>query len=95
MYLRDDAIRMAYDLTHGILTPMRKTTIYLDEADDALLTQEATRRGASRTELIRVAIRRMLDSEAAQPPRPRPLGRSGHSDTSARVDEILSESFGD
>lgn len=73
---------------------MRKTTIYLDETDDALLTEEATRRGTSRTELIREAVRRMLGSDTAQPPRPRPLGRSGHSDTSERVDEILSESFG-
>ena len=74
---------------------MRKTTIYLDEADDVLLTEAATRRGTSRTELIREAIRRMLSSEAAATGRPRPLGRSGHSDTSERVEEILSGGFGD
>ena len=74
---------------------MRKTTIYLDEADDALLTEEAGRRGMSRTELIREAIRRMLGTDAVTPRRPRPLGRSGHSDTSERVDEVLSEGFGD
>lgn len=74
---------------------MRKTTIYLDEADDVLLTEAAIRRGTSRTELIREAIRRMLGSEAAAPRRPRPLGRSGHSDSSERVEEILSEGFGD
>lgn len=73
---------------------MRKTTIYLDEADDALLSEAATRRGTSRTELIREAIRRMLSSEAVAPRRPNPLGRSGHSDTSERVEEILSEGFG-
>jgi Arc/MetJ-type ribon-helix-helix transcriptional regulator len=73
---------------------MRKTTIYLDEADDLLLTQAAARRGSSRTDLIREAIRRMLSAEAAPGRRPRPLGRSGHTDTSQRVDEILGEGFG-
>lgn len=73
---------------------MRKTTIYLDEADDLLLTQAATRRGSSRTDLIREAIRRQLGNEAASRRRPRPPGRSGHSDTSRRTDEILAEGFG-
>lgn len=73
---------------------MRKTTIYLDDADDLLLTQAAARRGSSRTELIREAIRRLLSTEAAPTGRPRPLGSSGHSDTSRRIDEILAEGFG-
>lgn len=73
---------------------MRKTTIYLDDADDLLLTQAAVRRGSSRTELIREAVRRMLTVETAPPRRPRPLGASEHSDTSRRVDEILAEGFG-
>lgn len=74
---------------------MRKTTIYLDGDDDARLTEEAARRGMSRSELIREAIRRMLGTGEASPRRPRPLGRSGHSDTSERVDRALSEGFGD
>lgn len=74
---------------------MRKTTIYLDDADDLLLRQAAARRGSSRTDLIREAIRRLLSAETAQTRRPRPLGRSGHRDTSRRVDEILAaEGFG-
>jgi Arc/MetJ-type ribon-helix-helix transcriptional regulator len=73
---------------------VRKTTIYLDDADDQLLRQAAARRGSSRTDLIREAIRRLLSTEAAQTRRPRPLGRSGHTDTSRRVDEILAEGFG-
>ena len=74
---------------------MRKTTIYLDETDDALLTELAARRGMSRTEVIREALRRMLGAEASPVPRPRPLGRSGHSDTSKRVDELLEEGPGE
>ena len=73
---------------------MRKTTIYLDEADDALLSRVAEQRGTTRTELIREAIRRMLRPEQEPVRRPRPLGGSGHSDTSERVDELLEESFG-
>lgn len=83
------AICMAYT------SPVRKTTIYLDAADDAMLTEAAARRGVSRTELIREAIRRMLGTDAEPVRRPRPLGRSGRSDTSGRVDELLDEGFGD
>lgn len=72
---------------------MRKTTIYLDAADDALLRQAAARRGSTRSELIREAIRRLLHAETAADRRPRPLGRSGHSDTSQRVDELLEDGF--
>lgn len=73
---------------------MRKTTIYLDDADDLLLRQAAARRGSSRTDLIREAIRRLLSTETTPARRPRPLGGSGHADTSQRVDEILAEGFG-
>jgi metal-responsive CopG/Arc/MetJ family transcriptional regulator len=73
---------------------MRKTTIYLDEPDDLLLTKEAERRGTSRTELIREAIRRMLAEDQPSRPRPRTLGHSGHRETSERVDAVLSEGFG-
>ena len=73
---------------------MKKTTIYLDDADDRRLSQAAARRGSSRSDLIREAIRRLLSAEAADAARPRPLGRSGQTDTSQRVDEILDEGFG-
>lgn len=73
---------------------VKKTTIYLDDADELMLRQAAARRGSSRTDLIREAIRRLLDNEATPTRRPRPLGRSGHSDTSRRVDDILAEGFG-
>jgi Arc/MetJ-type ribon-helix-helix transcriptional regulator len=73
---------------------MKKTTIYLDDADDLLLRRAAARRGSSRTDLIREAIRRLLSSEEAPVRRPRPLGRSGHSDTARRADDMLAEGFG-
>jgi Arc/MetJ-type ribon-helix-helix transcriptional regulator len=73
---------------------VKKTTIYLDDRDDLLLRQAAARRGSSRTDLIREAIRRLLSAEDTQSRRPRPLGRSGHTDTSRRVDELLAEGFG-
>lgn len=73
---------------------MRKTTIYLEEADDLLLTQVARRRGSTRTDLIREAIRQLLGHETTLPRRPRPLGNSGQADTSQRVDEILADGFG-
>lgn len=73
---------------------MRKTTIYLDDTDDTLLRQAAARRGSTRSELIREAIRRLLSAEASSIRRPRPLGGSGHTDTSQRVDELLDDDFG-
>ncbi|WP_029138199.1 ribbon-helix-helix domain-containing protein [Nakamurella lactea] len=73
---------------------MKKTTIYLDDTDDLRLQQAAVRRGSSRTDLIRTAIRRLLDSEEAPSDRPRVLGRSGHRDTSEHVDDLLAEGFG-
>ena len=80
--------------TYGTLGFVKKTTIYLDETDDVALSRAAARRGASRTELIREAIRSLLEREASPGRRPRPLGGSGHDDTSQRVDEILADGFG-
>ncbi len=73
---------------------MKKTTIYLDDADDQRLSDAARRRGTSRTEIIRDAVRQFLTDNEAPVRRPRTLGRSGHSDTSERVDDILAGGFG-
>ena len=73
---------------------MKKTTIYLDEEVDLLLRRVAARRGSSRTELIRTAIRELLMAESGERRRPRSLGSSGKTDTSTRVDEILKSGFG-
>lgn len=67
---------------------MNRTTIKLPEEVDAKLRHEAKRRGMTISELTREAIeihlapRRKLEAAAA--------GRSGRSDVSERIEEILS-----
>jgi Arc/MetJ-type ribon-helix-helix transcriptional regulator len=73
---------------------VKKTTIYLDDADDAQLREATARRGWSRSDLTREAVRALLSDETALPRRPRPLGSSGHHDTSERVDDLLAAGFG-
>lgn len=71
---------------------MKKTTIYLDETDEQLLRDAAARRGSSRTEFIRDAIREKAQHEVSAPRRPRPWSKgSGYTDTARRVDEVLGE----
>jgi len=68
---------------------MRRTTVKLPDDLDARLRQEAQRRGVTISELTRAAIeaqigagpRRRLGAAAA--------GRSGRSDISERVEEII------
>jgi len=65
---------------------MKRTTIKLPDALDAQLRHEATRRGTTISVLTREAIeahlgRRRLGAAGA--------GRSGRSDVSERVEEIL------
>lgn len=66
---------------------MKRTTIKLPDDLDAKLRHEAARRGMTISELSREAIeshvtpRRKLRAAAA--------GRSGRSDTSERIEEIL------
>lgn len=74
---------------------MKKTTIYLDDSTERRLAEMSRRRGRSRAALIRDAVERMIVDDGRPPRRPRPLGASGHSDTSAQVDEVLAEGFGE
>lgn len=80
--------------TYGMLQLVRKTTIYLDEADELLIARAAAERGTSRTDLIREAIRRHLGAEGARPRPDGPLGNSGRDDIARRVDDYLAEGFG-
>ena len=70
-----------------MLAYMRRTTVKLSDEVDARLRHEAQRRGMTISELTREAIqahlggRRNLGAAAA--------GRSGQSDISERVEEIL------
>ena len=70
---------------------MKKTTVYLDDADDQRLARVARRRGRSRAELIREAVARLLREEGIEASPQFALGSSTHRDTSSRVDEALAE----
>jgi hypothetical protein len=74
---------------------VKKTTIYLDDAADRRLVEISRRRGRSRAALIRDAVERMIIDDDRPPRRPRPLGASGHPDTSEQVDDLLAEGFGE
>jgi hypothetical protein len=68
--------------------PMRRTTVKLPDDLDARLRHEAERRGVTIADVTRTALeqhlgaggRRRLSAAA---------GRSGHSDVSERIEEIL------
>jgi predicted transcriptional regulator len=78
-------------MTHGMLAyPMRRTTVKLPDDLDARLRHEAQRRGMTIAEVTRTALeehlgvdrrRRRLGARAA--------GRSGRSDISERIEEII------
>jgi predicted transcriptional regulator len=72
---------------------MKRTTIKLPDDVDAKLRHEAARRGTTISEVTREAIeahlggrRRKLIAAKA--------GRSGHSDTAQRIEELLRREFG-
>ncbi len=67
---------------------MVKTTVYLPEDLKYALGRVAAARGESEAELIRVAVRSLVDAE----PRPKPRGglfNSGSGGLADRVDEAL------
>lgn len=75
---------------------MKRTTVKISEELDAMLRHEAKRRGVTLSEVTREALesyfglnggRRRLLAAAA--------GRSGYTDTAARIEEILAEEWGD
>jgi predicted transcriptional regulator len=74
-----------------MLAYMKRTTVKLPDELDARLRHEADRRGVTISELTREAIETHLSVKAGR--RRRLLaagaGRSGHSDVSERIEEIL------
>lgn len=73
-----------------MLAYMKRTTVKLPDELDTLLRHEAARRGITVSELTREAVRTHLH---ALPGRRRLMaggaGRSGHTDISERIEEIL------
>jgi predicted transcriptional regulator len=80
--------------TGGMLAYVRRTTVKLPDDLDARLRHEAQRRGSTMAEVTRAALeehlgvgkRRRLDAAAA--------GRSGNSDISERIEEIIRAEVG-
>lgn len=75
-----------------MLAYMKRTTVKLPDELDASLRHEAARRGLTVSQLTRDAIEQYLQHAAGQ----RQLmaaaaGRSGRSDVSERIEEILAE----
>lgn len=68
---------------------MRKTTVYLPEELDRSLKAKAQRIGVPAAELVRSAIERSLDKDAA--PRPRSIGAGSGGRFAAADDEAVLE----
>ncbi len=75
---------------------MKRTTILLPDDLARVVDDERRRRDVSTAELVRLALRSYLGLDADRPRRLpfAALGRSGHSDTSERVDELLERDWG-
>jgi hypothetical protein len=70
---------------------MKKTTVYLDEADLARLRAMARRERRAPAELIRLAIARLVGDEPRELPKGAGSYRSGQSDVSASRRKILAD----
>ena len=68
---------------------MRRTTIKLSDELDARLRHEASRRGATIAEVTRAALEQHLGSGKGRHLGAAGAGRSGRSDVSERIEEIL------
>ncbi|MFI1913294.1 CopG family transcriptional regulator [Nocardia sp. NPDC020380] len=75
---------------------MRRTTVKLPDELDERLRHEAELRGVTVSELTREAIAQYLCVPTGKPRRfgAAGAGRSGRSDVSSRIDEILSREWG-
>jgi Arc/MetJ-type ribon-helix-helix transcriptional regulator len=73
---------------------MKRTTISLPDDLARAVEREARRRDTSASDVVRVALVAHLGVGAKRMPLPFfDLGRSGRSDTSSRIDEILAEEW--
>jgi predicted transcriptional regulator len=68
---------------------MRRTTVKLPDDLDARLRHEAERRGVTIADVTRTALEQHLGTEGRRRLGAAAAGRSGHSDISERIEEIL------
>jgi predicted transcriptional regulator len=69
---------------------MQRTTVKLPDELDARLRHEAERRGVTIAEVTRTALERHLGTGGRRRLEAAASGRSGQSDVSERIEEILS-----
>jgi predicted transcriptional regulator len=73
---------------------MKRTTVKLPDELDARLRHEAARRGITVSELTREAIATYLDVRPRRKFLAAAAGRSGQTDLSVRIEEILRDEWG-
>jgi len=73
---------------------MKRTTVKLTDDLDARLRHEATRRGTTISELTREAIEAHLGTNGRRRLLAAGAGRSGCSDISERIEELLRQEIG-
>jgi len=69
--------------------PMRRTTVKLPEELDARLRHEAKRRDVTIADVTRAALEEHLDAGRRRRLGAKAAGRSGRSDISERIEEII------
>jgi hypothetical protein len=69
--------------------PLRRTTVKLPDDLDARLRHEARRRGVTIADVTRTALEEHLDVRRRRRLRAKAAGRSGRSDISERIEEII------
>ena len=73
---------------------MKRTTVKIPDELDVRLRLEAERRGVTISELTREALETHLAARRRRPLLAAGAGRSGRSDVSERVEELLHEEWG-
>ena len=75
--------------TEGMLAYVKRTTVKIPEQLDARLRHEAARRGTTISEVTREALEAHLGGSGRRQLGAAAAGRSGRSDISERIEEIL------
>lgn len=87
-------LSLGSDITDGMLAYVKRTTVKLPDELDARLRLEARRRGTTISEVTREAIEEHLDNGGRRRLLAAAAGRSGQTDISERIEEILREAWG-